>query len=217
MNDEYEIFDNVDVPEESDPHKEKNNVAKKPVIQYVSLITMFLIFAVCVANLFMCIELYDKYDELQINPMMYFQNDGYINDTEAENDVLIEYSADIIETTTENKTVSNYIPSASQTTNTTNIINNTTVASTTEQTTIQATIAETTTAAEQVAEPALININTATVEELTALTGIGEVKAKAIVEYRKENGRFSCIEDITNVSGIGEKTLEKNINKITVD
>lgn len=62
----------------------------------------------------------------------------------------------------------------------------------------------------------LVNINTATVEELTALSGIGEVKAQAIVDYRDENGWFSSPEELTNVSGIGEKTLEKIIDGITV-
>ncbi len=61
-----------------------------------------------------------------------------------------------------------------------------------------------------------ININTATVSELMTLDGIGEVKAKAIVEYREKNGYFKSIDDITLVKGIGEKTLEKNRDKITV-
>lgn len=62
----------------------------------------------------------------------------------------------------------------------------------------------------------LININTASVEELMTLDGIGEVKAKAIVDYRAENGYFKSIDDLVLVSGIGEKTLEKNRDRITV-
>ena len=50
----------------------------------------------------------------------------------------------------------------------------------------------------------LVNINTATVSELCNLPGIGEAKAKQIVAYREANGDFSSIEDIKNVSGIGD-------------
>ena len=49
-----------------------------------------------------------------------------------------------------------------------------------------------------------VNINTASAEELMRLPGIGEVLSRAIVDYREKNGAFSCIEDIMNVSGIGE-------------
>ena len=61
-----------------------------------------------------------------------------------------------------------------------------------------------------------ININTATLEELQTLSGIGESKAKAIIEYREENGNFSKPEDILNVSGIGESVYEKIKDNITV-
>lgn len=56
-------------------------------------------------------------------------------------------------------------------------------------------------------ENVLIDINTATSEELCSLPGIGEVKAKKIIEYRKKS-RFNTIEDIMNVSSIGEKLFE---------
>lgn len=62
----------------------------------------------------------------------------------------------------------------------------------------------------------LININTASKEDLCKLTGIGENKAKLIIEYREKN-KFTKIEDITKVSGIGKKTFEKIKNDITVD
>lgn len=54
-----------------------------------------------------------------------------------------------------------------------------------------------------------VDINTATVEELTQLPGIGEKVAARIVDYRKENGRFQKIQEIMNVRGIGEKTFVK--------
>ncbi len=62
----------------------------------------------------------------------------------------------------------------------------------------------------------LININTAGSEELQQISGIGPVTAEKIIRYREENGAFGSVEDITNVSGIGEKTLEKMKPQITV-
>jgi competence protein ComEA len=62
-----------------------------------------------------------------------------------------------------------------------------------------------------------ININTASVGELEALPGIGFTYASAIVEYREEKGNFSSIEEIKNVSGIGEKTFEKIKDLISVN
>ena len=64
--------------------------------------------------------------------------------------------------------------------------------------------------------PGAININTATVEELQTLRGIGEQKAGDIVHYREENGLFSRVEDLLKVSGIGSKTLEDLRPLITV-
>lgn len=61
-----------------------------------------------------------------------------------------------------------------------------------------------------------ISINTATKEELLTLSGIGESKADAIVKYREENGEFKTIEDIKNVSGIGDALFEKIKDNITI-
>ncbi|MBO4900849.1 MAG: helix-hairpin-helix domain-containing protein [Lachnospiraceae bacterium] len=62
----------------------------------------------------------------------------------------------------------------------------------------------------------LININTADENLLTSITGIGETRAKAIVAYRVEHGPFARIEDIKNVSGIGDSTYNKLKDEITV-
>ena len=53
-----------------------------------------------------------------------------------------------------------------------------------------------------------VNINTATVEELKTLNGVGEKKAEAIIEYRKKNGSFQTKEDLMKVRGIGKKLFE---------
>lgn len=58
------------------------------------------------------------------------------------------------------------------------------------------------------ANSALININTATVEELTQLNGVGTATAEKIIAERTQNGSFASIEDIMRVSGIGEKRFE---------
>ena len=62
----------------------------------------------------------------------------------------------------------------------------------------------------------IVNINTASIQELTTLNGIGESKAKAIVSYRDKNGKFKAIKDIMNVSGISETLFSKIKNIITV-
>lgn len=62
---------------------------------------------------------------------------------------------------------------------------------------------------------ALININTATAEELQTLAGMGEVKTAAVIAYREEHGGFSDISEIMNVSGIGEKMFENIRGSIT--
>lgn len=62
-----------------------------------------------------------------------------------------------------------------------------------------------------------ININTATAAELDALPGIGEVKARAIIDYRESNGPFTAPEELMNVKGIGQATYDKLKNLICID
>lgn len=61
-----------------------------------------------------------------------------------------------------------------------------------------------------------ININTATISDLQTLTGIGEAKANDIINYREENGGFTNIEELKNISGIGDMIFEKIKDFITV-
>ena len=62
-----------------------------------------------------------------------------------------------------------------------------------------------------------VSINSASAEELAAmLTGVGEKKAEAIIEFRTKNGKFTTIEDLALVKGIGEATIEKNRAKLTL-
>ena len=61
-----------------------------------------------------------------------------------------------------------------------------------------------------------VSINNATKEELMTLSGIGEAKALAIISYREENGPFSRIEDLMNITGIGEKMFDKIKDYITL-
>lgn len=63
----------------------------------------------------------------------------------------------------------------------------------------------------------LIDINTADLTRLLELNGIGPQKAQSIIDYREANGLFKTIDELTDVSGIGVKTLEKIQNQITVN
>ena len=61
-----------------------------------------------------------------------------------------------------------------------------------------------------------VNLNEATIDDLTALPGIGVKTAQAIVEFREENGLFKTTEELMNVRGIGSKKFEKIKDKLTI-
>jgi len=61
-----------------------------------------------------------------------------------------------------------------------------------------------------------ININTATMEQLQTLNGVGQSTAMAIIKYREENGAFKAVEQLANVKGIGEKKVSKWSESLSV-
>lgn len=64
----------------------------------------------------------------------------------------------------------------------------------------------------------VININTADKETLmTAMKGVGEKRAQAIIDYRKKNGPFKSVDDLANISGIGQSIIEDNRGNLTVE
>lgn len=69
---------------------------------------------------------------------------------------------------------------------------------------------------EESTEPEIVNINTATAEQLMTLPGIGEVLANRIIAYRDANGPFESLAELSNVEGIGDKKLESILDHITI-
>lgn len=63
---------------------------------------------------------------------------------------------------------------------------------------------------------AAVDINTATMEQLEALKGVGPAKAKAIVEHRTKNGPFKTVDDLEAVKGFGKKTVDSLRSEISV-
>lgn len=218
MNDEYETFNNKDTAEDDTEQKTRRRKIDRNTLSFILLCVVSV---VCVANLIFCVMTYNKYDELQLGAQFYFQNSG--EPVNSSSDVIVEYANDPVIINTETTTIMHIEittqPQSSKQNNFASPTNSHTSAaavSTTAATSPSSSVTVASTAAAET-KTSLININTATVEELTALNGIGPAKAQAIVDYRYENGYFMSTEELTDVSGIGEKTFEKIKNYVTVE
>lgn len=69
----------------------------------------------------------------------------------------------------------------------------------------------------QLAAADRINVNTADAETLMSIQGVGEKRAEAIIDYREENGPFSSVEELMNVDGVGQMTLDNNRDMLTAE
>ena len=149
-----------------------------------------------------------------------FKEDAYqegINLSKKVSDEMVIY----VYTTNEIKANSNKTENSGTTTKTTNTCNTTSYnindcVEKTESVIIPSKNGENSVNQEDSTTSKLININAASKEELTTLSGIGDAKAQAIIEYRKTNGNFKAIEDILNVNGIGDAIFTKIKDYITV-
>ena len=71
--------------------------------------------------------------------------------------------------------------------------------------------------AENNASQGAIDLNAATVKELSALPGVGKKRAQSIIAYRTENGRFESVDEIKKIDGIGKKTFSKIRERVVVE
>ena len=198
----FEIFEYPDYDEKDSQSAEKSRTVNKT--ELVKIIIGIAILLVCSVNLFFTVKMYIlQTDYTQVKPIVFQDSDLGVAD---KNNVVVDVpeNNNVVGTTVASQGNINIIMPQED-----------------EKITERTTVAETTTA-EQTTKVSSenedkININTASAKELMELKGIGEKKAQAIIDYRNENGHFAKIEDITNVSGIGEKTLGNIRDMISVN
>ncbi|MGE5702683.1 MAG: ComEA family DNA-binding protein, partial [Clostridia bacterium] len=67
------------------------------------------------------------------------------------------------------------------------------------------------------AKTSTVNLNTATADQLTTLPGIGKTRAEAIIAYREQHGRFTQVEQLTKITGIGSTVFERIKGQVSVE
>ena len=227
MEDEYEIFDYDEEEKIAQEIMKKENKSesksKMGIKQKIEIAAFGIVLIMCTVNMLFCVKIYNNQKNYTDNQKVVVltnnekgeSGEGYyiVEQATSEGEDIDDYYVNPVPAGTtaaeQNGNANN--DGAGKEEKTTKISQSTTASDKTQETTTSRTTSPKNDA------DGTVNINTATLEELMELDGIGEVKAQAIIDYREEYGYFSSPEEIINVKGIGEKTYEKNKDKIVVE
>lgn len=227
MEDEYEIFDYDEEEKMAQEIMKKENKSesksKMGIKQKIEIAAFGIVLIMCTVNMLFCVKIYNNQKNYTDNQKVVVltnnekgeSGEGYyiVEQGTFEGEDIDDYYVNPVPAGTtaaeQNGNANN--DGAGKEEKTTKISQSTTASDKTQETTTSRTTSPKNDA------DGTVNINTATLEELMELDGIGEVKAQAIIDYREEYGYFSSPEEIINVKGIGEKTYEKNKDKIVVE